>query len=175
MQNYIAQGIGFIALMIAILSFQKNSNKGILSFQVISTTMFFVHFFLLGAYTGAVMNLIGAFRNVVFYSRGKRWADSKIWLYVFIFASAIAGILTWKNLFSFLPIFGMILGTISFWVKNPKHTRYLNMIVSPSWLIYNFISSSIAGIFTEVIVIISIVVAIIRFDIRKSNSKKAEL
>lgn len=164
---YIAQAVGIVGLTFAVISFQKNSNKGILFFQVLAELTFFVHFTLLGAYTGAYMNLIGAVRNLVFYNREKRWAQSKNWVFVFIAVYVIIGILTWKNEFSILPIIAMTLSSIALWIKNPKFTRLIVLPSSPCWLIYNIESSSIAGVLTESFVLSSLIIAIIRFDVWK--------
>lgn len=169
MINYIGQAVGLIGLTFAVISFQKNSNKGILFFQVASSLTFTLHFTLLGAYTGAVMNFLGALRNLVFYNRTRKWADKKIWLYAFIIIYAAAGIVTWKDIYSILPIIAMTLSSIGLWIKNAKYTRLVVLPSSPCWLIYNIATLSVAGILTETFVLISLIVAIIRFDILKKK------
>jgi hypothetical protein len=166
---YLPQAIGFVGLLFAIISFQKNDNKGILFFQLLAALTFSLHFALLGAFTGATMNLLGAARNIVFFNREKNWANKKIWLYLFIMFYIIIGLQTWKNTYSVLPIIAMILSTIGLWIKNAKFTRMIILPSSPCWLIYNFVNSSIAGVFTEVFVLSSLVIAVIRFDILKQQ------
>ena len=164
---YIAQAVGIVGLIFAVISFQKNNNKGILLFQVMAALTFFIHFTLLGAYTGAAMNLIGAARNLVFYNREKRWAQSRYWVAAFIGIYIIVGMLTWKDGFSILPIIAMTLSSVGLWIKNPKFTRLIVLPSSPCWLVYNIVSSSIAGILTETFVVTSLIIAVIRFDILK--------
>lgn len=164
---YFAQALGFVGLSLAIISFQKNDNKGIVFFQLLASMTFAFHFTLLGAYTGACMNILGAFRNVVYYNRDKEWANKKVWLYLFIGLYIIAGVLTWKNLYSILPIIGMILSTVGFWVKNPKYTRLIYLPSSPCWLIYNVVNLSYAGVLTEIFASSSLLIAIFRFDVLK--------
>ena len=66
MTVYIGQGIGIIGLLFAVISFQKNSSKGILLFQILASTAFILHFLLIGAYTGSALNFIGVVRNLLF-------------------------------------------------------------------------------------------------------------
>ena len=84
MENFITQAIGFVGLFFAFISFQKKQRGGILFFQILASAFYFFHFLLLGAYTGSVMNLIGAFRNYIFYNREKAWAGKLFWFYLFI-------------------------------------------------------------------------------------------
>lgn len=167
---YIAQGVGFLGMLLAFISFQQNDNKQILKFQTFAALTFMVHFFMLGALTGAVMNILGATRNIIFYHRDKAWANKKLWLYLFVCLFAISGVLTWNNVYSILPVFGMMIATVGLWVKNPKLTRLFIFPSSPCWLIYNVISGSVAGVLTESFVLTSLTIAFIRFDILKQKS-----
>lgn len=169
--NYFAQAIGFVGMLFAFISFQRNNNKGILFFQIMATTAFIFHFLLLGAYTGAMMNLLGALRNIVFFYKEKKWASKRYWLYLFNVLYIVCGIMTWKGLYSLLPMVAMVVSTIGLWLNNPRHTRFLVFPSSPCWLVYNIITNSIAGIFTEIFVLCSLTIGIIRFDIIKSGNK----
>lgn len=172
MQTYIAQGIGVLGLLFAIISFQQNTNKRILLFQILATITFSVHFLLLGAYTGSLMNFFGIMRGLLFYNREKKWADKKYWLYVFSAIYIISGIATYENFYSIFPTVSMVLSTFGLWVKNPKHIRLIMLPSSPLWLIYNIVNFSIAGIITEIFVISSLAVAMFRFDYYKPKDKK---
>ncbi len=170
MGNWIAQAIGFAGLILAILSFQKKERNGILFFQIMASLAYFVHFLLLGAVTGAIMNLLGATRNYIFSNQEKGWAGKPFWLYLFIAVYVLAAALTWKGPYSLLPMAGMIVGTVSFWIKDPKVTRLVFLLSPPCWFMYNLISGSIPGMATEIFTAASILVGIIRFDLRKRPS-----
>lgn len=162
-----AQILGFIALGMAIISFQSNSRKRILLFQLIAGSIFTVHFFLLGAYTGSVLNLLGVLRSAVFYNKGRKWADSVLWLAAFFIASAAICVFTWAGPATLLPSLAMMLTTVAFYVSNTTLIRALNLPSSPMWMIYNILNRSYAGVLTECFVMTSIIVAMIRFDRKK--------
>lgn len=174
MKNLIAQSIGFIGLLCGVLSFQNKRRKGILFFLILSCLSYFFHFLLLGALTGSVMNLVGALRNFVFYQRGKDWANKKIWLYLFMVVYILSTIFTWKNYFSLLPLVAALIGSVSLWMNEPRRTRLMMLTTPPCWFTYNLVSGSIPGMMTEIFNFSSIIVGIIRFDIRKAPSKTAE-
>lgn len=161
---YVAQGIGMVAFLVAAWSFQQNSQKRIVYFQLISTTLFAVHFAMLGVMTGAVLNMIGVFRAAIFSQKDKAWAKNKAWLAFFVVLCIAAGILTWKNWLSILPLIGMIFTTVAFWVEDPKMVRRLSFPSSPCWLIYNAASHSWAGVLTELFIMTSILIATFRYE-----------
>ena len=171
---YIAQGIGVIALIIAILSFQQNEQKKIVTMQMISSVFFCVHFCMLGATLGGILNGIGIFRAAVFRNRDKAWASKKIWFFLFCALFIAAGLLSWAGPVSLLPIFAMILTTIAFWIKNPRTVRFVSAPSSPLWFAYNFIYHSYPGMLTELFVFSSILIAIFRFDILPIIKNKKE-
>ncbi|MGE5557225.1 MAG: YgjV family protein [Bacillota bacterium] len=172
MTNFTAQFMGFAGLFMAVVSFQKKYHKGILFYQVLACAFFIAHFIMLGAYSGAIMNFMAAARNAVFYHRDKSWASGKIWLPFFIASITIAGLVAWKNAYSLLPAAALIISTIGFWMKNPTHTRLISLIPSPCWFAYNLVSRSIAGMVTEIFIMTSLVVGIVRFDVMKKPERQ---
>ncbi len=164
MQYYLAQGIGLVAFAGAVFSFQKNSQKGILTFQLVSSSLFCLHFALLGAYVGALLNAIAALRAFVFSQKDKNWAKSRFWLGFFTVLCVAAGLATWENWFSLLPIVGMVFTTVAFWIHDPALVRMVSFPSSPCWLIYNAVHRSWAGVMTESFVITSILVAMWRYE-----------
>ncbi|MBE7024885.1 MAG: YgjV family protein [Ruminococcaceae bacterium] len=170
---YIAQGIGMIALLIAILSFQQNTQKRIVTFQMVSSVFFCVHFCMLGAVLGGVLNGIGIFRAAIFRQRDKAWASNKLWFVLFCILCIAAGLFFWEGPISLFPILSMILTTVAFWIKNARAVRFVTMPSSPLWMVYNWINHSYPGFFTEVCVLSSILVAIFRYDILPALRKKS--
>ena len=168
--DLLAQGIGFVATAIMFLSFQQRTTKGIIFFQIISTSFFALHFFLLGAYSGSVANVLGVVRNLIFVHRGKRWADHPAWLYGFCISFVISGIVTWQDISSLLPIVGMILGTVALYSTKPFRTRCISIGCSASWLTYNVLSHSVPGALTETLALCSIFIAMFKYDFKRSKA-----
>lgn len=171
----IAQIIGVLALIVSMSSFQMRTHKKIVTFQIVSCSLFAIHFLMLGAHTGALLNFIAAVRSAVFANKDKKWAKSNLWLVFFSIVCIIAVAFSWEGCLSLLPMAGMILTTISFGIENPKAVRFISFPSSPLWMIYNFVKHSYAGVLTETFVMCSIIIAIIRLDILKIQPKnKAE-
>ena len=168
MFNFLTQLIGFIALILLIIVFQREKRSHMLILKILSSVLYGIHFALLGAWTGSAMNVVAATRSYVFKQRTeKKWADNKAWLFVFFILIVIFGIFTWEGYYSILPMIATSLYTIAFWMKKPRIIRLLSLIGPPFWLIYNIIVNSIAGMATELLLVISILIGIFRFDKRK--------
>ena len=175
LQIVIGQGIGIIALTLAVISFQQKTHTYILWFQLLANFFFVVHFGLIGAVTGAILNVVALLRSIVFINKGKKWADNIFWLFFFCAASILAGIFTCDfasdGIKPILPIAGMICSTVAFWIKSPKVVRIVAFPSSPLWLVYNALNLSVAGVATEIVNMTSIVIAMIRLDFRKAKNE----
>ena len=174
----ISQIIGFGGAGLNFLSFQQRKRSRISGVQLGAAVLFILHYILLGidgdgeAFSGAALNFIGLLRSVVFINNHKKWAKSPVWLAVFVAISVVAAILTWEAWYSVLPSVAMILTTVSYWMKNETKIRLITFPSSPCWLVYNIIVKSSAGIRTECIVMTSLIIAIVRYDILKKEKVK---
>lgn len=174
-----AQILSIIAMTIALLSFQQKTQRRIVLFQFCSSFLFGVHFLLIAAPTGALLNFMAAARALVYSARGKKWADHWGWLLLFsalpfgIYGLSFAAFglaPTLENFFiELLPTLGMISTTISFRMKKAAKVRAFSLISSPLWLVYNIIHFSIGGILTESFSLLSILIGILRLDIKRSR------
>lgn len=166
MHYILIQVIGAFGLLMMVLSFQQKTQKRILLVQLMGNLIFTVHFFLLGAYVGSLINFISAFRAAIYSQSDKKWATSPLWAVLFICTFIGTGILTWENIFSILPITGAIITTFSLRIKNPKLVRFITFPTVPMWLTYNIVNGSIPGMISDTFTMTSIIVAIFRYDIR---------
>ncbi|MBE7092572.1 MAG: YgjV family protein [Clostridiales bacterium] len=172
-----AQILGIIAMIIASISLQSKTQKNIALLQVCSTFLFTIHFALIGAYTGAILNFLGMIRAAIYSKRDKKWAAHPIWIIVFIVLSIVVYMLsfvlfkippTLRNCFiESLVVIGMLFTTLGLRQKEAKMVRIYTLINSPLWLIYNVCNFSIGGILAECFTIISIIIAMFRLDIRR--------
>ena len=167
--NLVIQLIGFVALGFMAAVFQANKRKNLLSLQATSALLFSLHFILLGAITGAVMNLLGAARSYTFLNLGKN-RDIRF-LFAFIMLFALATFVSWQGTKSLLPLTGMIFGTVAFWQTKPSKTRLIALLASPPWFIYSAITGSYPGMLVELIVFSSNLTGIYRLDLPKLSKR----
>jgi hypothetical protein len=179
--DIVAQGFGILGMIFNILVFQQRKQKNVLLCQFFAAIAFAFNYLLLGAVIGGLLNLIGAFRALVFYFEKRTKANSIVWLIVFIVAFASSYPLTFlvfktpatidKLIIELLPVVAMIIITVSLRAGSSKTVRAFSLFSSPMWLIYNCFSGSFGAIASEILNLISIIVGIIRLDIKRNKDK----
>lgn len=174
--NFIVQTIGIIGGIVCIISFQIKNNKTFLIFQLVSTLLFVVQFGLLKAWSGMLLNIVGAFRAIFFAFKNEKKIKLNFVIGIFFCLAcsscAVIAVCCFKELWYISLIIGLaqVVGTIAIMTNDPIKIRILQLaIVSPCWLFNNIFYFSIGGIVTECCNIISTIVALIRF---KSQEKK---
>lgn len=171
MFDFIAQALGILALVIMVLSYQQKTRRGLLYFQMAANACFAASYLMDRGYTFAVMSLINIVRSFVFSREdvGDKWAQSRIWLYVFLAAPIISGILSWENILSLLVIAATVILTIALYSKNGKTMRRLFLLPPVLYISYNVSHGVWGGIGSDVFCLISAIIAIYRFDIKKES------
>lgn len=159
-----AQIVGFAGLGLVVFAFQINDRTKIITFQTFSLFLYAIHFYLLGAYTGAAMEIIGVVRNFA-YVKYRRKFSRPIIPTIFILILVLGAGLTWQGPISFLPLGGMILGAIAFWQESPRAIRLINLSGPVLWFIYSYLINSYSGMLGMAFILGSICIAIFRYDI----------
>ena len=169
----IGQLIGFISTALFLLSFQFKQNKQLFALQLGSFSFYILHYFLIGALSGCIAMAISTARSVVMYFfNDKKWAAWKGWLWIFLALYIANGIYTWDGPISLLPQCGSIAVMFAYWSRNPQKIRLANLVLgSPTWLIYDIYTRSIAGSISESLCMLSIIISIIRFGWKALDTK----
>ena len=167
----IAQIIGILALIILMLSFQKNEKKLLLKYQTTSSFLYAIQYIFLGAYTGSLMNLTCMVRNFIF----NKYNNKKVpiyWLIIIIILMVAFSSITYIGIISLLPMLAVVLYSIAIWYGNLKLIRCTEVISCSLFIVYNIRVLAITGLVATIIELIAALIAIYRFDIKKLNSNK---
>jgi hypothetical protein len=126
-----------------------------------------------------VMNIIGLFRTLLFYFENKKWFRPYIFTTVFLSIFIYIGVSTWSDIYSLFPILAMVDSTLCLNIKKEKWFRIFNFPASPLWVVYGIYSRSYPEIIGESVAMVSIIIAIIRYDVlhldKKNNGKNHSL
>ena len=171
--NILAQILGLGGTYMLFTLYQQSERKKLLMRKLCADALWGIHYVCLGAAAGAIPNIMGVFREIVFMNSDKKWAKLPMWPVIFIIISWILAIISWKSALSLLPMCASTLVTISLWVKSPKLTRLLTVPVCTAFIIYDVFVGSYAGIINESISLVSIIIAFFRNDY-KGHSADAE-
>ncbi len=166
---YIANGIGIVAVILFVLSYQMKRRRSIILCNVLSRGLYVLQYLLLGAFSGAVLDILGM--GVSLLAQKKDASFLKKHLPAVIVSADLVvlgvGLLLYENVFSLLPILGVLLHTGAFWMTREKHIRRISFFGSPFWLAYNLYSRAYGSAVGDVITMVSIGVAMVRYDILK--------
>lgn len=167
----ISQIIGIIAAVLLLFSFQQRTHKRIVVMQACAGLLFGIQYLMLGAYEGMACNFIGMFRSFTYSFRNKsKIVDSVLCPTFFAIAFGISAIITYKNLFSFLPLVAMVISSFVLWIPQTQKLRALTLPTSAMWLVYNIACGSVVATATEIFCEVSIIIGLIRF--REKKAKK---
>ena len=162
-----------IGAMLALFSiYQQKTRKGILISKLSADICWVIHYLCIGGTAGAIPNLVGIFRELVFVNRKKhKWANYIFWPAVFILINLCLGIRTFSSPINILPIAASALVTVLLWIDNPLLTKLMSIPVCTAFMIYDFHIGSYIGIINEAISILSIIIFIIKHLIKRRNEK----
>ena len=176
-----AQILSIFGMLFNLLSYQQKAHKRAITFQLLGCFAFFTSYFLLGATVGAILNIVGVFRSLLFLFEEKTNAYHPFWLLLFITFFALSYPLVFlvfdkepsvKNLIiEILPVIAMIVATLSIRMGSSRAIRYMGLITSPLWLIYNIVCFSIGAIIGEILNFSSIIIGIFRHDVKKKTKE----
>lgn len=189
--SILVQSIGFIAIAMNIIAVQFNKHWPIMLFKSLGSFLFAVQYLLLGAFVGMAMDIVGVIRNFVFATNVKKNKNNFWWIILFSIITATIGVITiiftwgktletlsrWSSNFSVLTIMAIglsvlsilakLLSTIGYGAKSPHAIRMINLPTFSMWIFYNVMVISIAGIISDSMSIVSIIIAEIRFKEKK--------
>lgn len=166
-----AQMVGLLAVITFLVSYQQKKRKNIITFNTISRILYIIQYIMLRAFEGAVLDVLGAFSSIIAHNADKRFIHKHLKAFVFAINSAILiiGLLLYENMFSLFPVIGVILHTSAFWISEEKMIRRVSFLGSPFWLVYNLASCAYGSAIGDVLTMVSIGIAIYRYDIEHSS------
>ena len=95
--NLVIQLIGGLGVVASIISFQCKKHSSILFFRTLNEFIFAIQYFLLGAYTGMSMNLVGCIRNIIFTNQVKNNKKTIVTSTIFCIMFFVFGLVSWQG------------------------------------------------------------------------------
>lgn len=169
----IANIVGICAVVIFVFSYQQKTRKGIVVCNAVSRAFYVIQYILLFAFEGAVLDIIGIIASVIAQQKDSKIIKRHLKMFVIgvNFLIIITGILLYKNIFSLLPMFGVLFHTGAFWLTKEKNIRIVSFLGSPFWFIYNLINCAYGSAIGDMFTMISIIIAMLRYDFKKFKNK----
>ena len=166
----ISQVFSALAFAMLVISFYNKKKSKMLAFQVADSLFDGIHFCLLGAFSGGIINFVGMLRSIVFLKKEKHsWLNSIYVFLLFIVLYILICLITYDGIISLLPTIGVIIFASALWFGTPKTIRFMGVIASVFWLSYDICVRSYVEITTEIILLISTMISMLKLDILKKR------
>ena len=161
--------LGFLALIPFIRGSQFKERKNIIIANLTSRILYISQYIVLGAFAGAAFDLIGLISTFIAKNKEKDIVKKHIGIIVAGISLALlcAGILLYENVFSLLALLGIILEITALWLTEEKNIRIVSLLSAPFWLAYNLASGAYGAVPGNILVMVSIISAMLRLDIKK--------
>ena len=172
-QVYLANLIGFFAVILFLLSYQQKKRINILICNATSRVLYVLQYILLSAFEGAVLDVLGILISIAAHRKDTPFVKKHIKLFIITGNILMlgAGILLYKNIFSLFSMLGVMLHINALCFNNEKKIRRMSIAGSPFWLIYNFTNKAYGSAVGDVLSIVSIALAMFRYDFKKKWQK----
>lgn len=164
--EYIAFVVGILAVILYFLGYLQKTRRRIIFLNATSRGLYILQYILLGALEGAVLDVAGIVSSLLAQKKDVPFIKKhqKLFFVLVNLLIVAMGLLLYQNIFSLMPIIGVLLHTSAFWIDDERRIRQVSLLGSPFWLIYNFVSGAYGSCIGDVLSIISIVVAMIKYD-----------
>ena len=175
MPPIIPQIVGIVAVILFVLSYQLKKRKSIIICNVISRCLYILQYILLGAFSGAILDVLGVVASVIAEKKDKPFIKKHLKAIiisvdaVMIIAGVVICIIN-KNPLDLLPIAGVLLHTSAFWISDERKIRLVSLTGSPFWFVYNFTSKAYGSAAGDLFTMVSIIIAMIKY--RKNKPQK---
>ncbi len=163
----LAQIIAVIAFILEVLGNTKNKKINILIYHTISNVLFSISYFLLGADALSAAYLLGlaALRNIVFlYYESKGKQTPIIWLIIYSIVAIIATAISYKDIYSLVPVVASLVYSYSIWQDNLTIFRVVTIFIGIMWVSYDIIVGAFATAGSDAIKAMSAFLTILKYN-----------
>ena len=175
MYYIITQIIGAMAYAALAFSYFKKQKKEILFMQIIAYLLFSIHYFMLDGLTGAICNVVGLVALIAIYLFDKyNLKNKKLLVMSIIPIFGVVLFFTYKDIFSIFPVIASSVTILSFITKSERTIRGIGIVSAECWLVYAIILRSPVTIILEVVILIFVVIAFVKFEKQKFTKKNKE-
>lgn len=165
---FIPQAVGIVAMLLFLASYQQKTRRRIIAVNATSRVLYILQYCLLGAFSGAVLDVMGILTSLVAARRDRGFIARHLLLSVLIMDGAMVavGLLLYRGPIDLLPIAGVLLHTSAFFIRDERVIRRVSLAGSPFWLAYNLLSRAYGSAVGDALSIASITLAMIRYRSR---------
>lgn len=164
--------VGILAVILYFMGYQQNKRSRIILLNASSRILYIIQYILLEAFEGAMLDVVGIISSLLAQKKNVPVIKKHLRLFIICvnLLAIAAGLPLYKNIFSLFPVIGVILHTGAFWMDDEKKIRQISLAGCPFWLIYNFVSGAYGSCIGDILSIVSLITAMLRFDFKNKKT-----
>lgn len=164
--------VGILAVTLYFLGYLQKKRQNIIIINASSRLLYILQYILLGAIEGAALDVAGIISSLLAQKKDAKIIkkNMKAFIASVNLLIVVMGLSLYKNIFSVLPIIGVLLHTGAFWIDDEKIIRRISFLGSPFWLVYNLVNGAYGSCIGDVLSMLSIGISMYRYDLKKENS-----
>ena len=169
MSNFvIAQIFGILGIIASVLSMQLKHRKHILIVLLLLNLFSALNFLFLGSYSGAYVCFFAIFEMIINYLFEIKGKEVPIWVIgIYVIVNIALGMLSYKSAIDILPIVCALLYCATVLVRKESNIRKLMLGNQSIWLIVDLTVKAYMFSISNILTIISIIIAMYRYDYKK--------
>ncbi len=167
--NIAIELLGLGGLITSVMSLQYKEHSKLMFLRAVNEFLFSLQYFLLKAYNGMAMNIVGFIRDIVFKEMVKKGKSTMKARIIFSAIFVIAGLITFDGFKTIVSTAAKVISSCLYGSSNTKVTRVGVVFTSACWIFYNIAVRSYAGALCDALTLISALIGIIRLDIIKKE------
>ena len=172
----LSQVFGALGLVGTVVGDNQKKKITVLIAFIFANIMYALQYLFLYAWPALAISILATIRSTIYYQYEiKNKPKSVFILVLFLIVYAITGILTYQDLFSFIPIISSMVFAWALWQTDLRKFRIVALIEPVAFFFYDFHVGAWVGMIVTVLEFIGALVAIIRLDILKKEDTKEKI
>lgn len=165
---------GVLAIGFKLVESQQKKRGLIMLFAIASTIAWIIYYILNGNLATALIVIIGILKYFIFAQReNKAWANSPIWLILFIVVQLVICLLAVKEDWTaILSCLAGIFSTFAYYTLSVKQYKYTLLASQVSWVFNGVFNGYTIAYISDIIICVAIIIGIIRFTIEEKKEQK---
>ncbi|MEE1043308.1 MAG: YgjV family protein [Clostridia bacterium] len=166
------QIVGVFVTIAAVISMQFKTMKNILAGQIVANLLLMLNCALLSAWAGAGTGIIATIQTIVNYTFSARGKKIPVLLTIFfMILYVVSSFFTYKVIADSLPLIASLIFAVAVMQEKASVCRLLSLGNSALWLTYDFCIGAYTTTLTHIILLVSVIAAIVRLDIKEWKKK----
>ena len=173
--SIILNAFGVVAILLKVIEYQCRSRKAMFTVVMLVSTCWVCYFVFAGNFVSALVCFIAIAQFLVFKNKGKHaWADSRLWLILFLALQLTAGIVTFINWYDIFALSAGVLSVFTYYIVERKKYRTLSLFYMLCWVTNSICNGYLLPLLNDSFACVSVIVAIIRFDLLNKKEKNLD-